>query len=78
MPAASSWGEEGFWRVWLNESNEWIYPHLRIAQTRMTELAERFVGATGVTERALASSRARIASGSIQRLAVHSPHRHQP
>jgi len=53
MPAASSWGEEVFWRVWLNESNEWIYPHLRIAQTRMTELAEGFVGATGVTERAL-------------------------
>src|ERR1035437_5572076 len=27
-PAASSWGEEGYWRVWLNEKNEWIYPHL--------------------------------------------------
>jgi 1,4-alpha-glucan branching enzyme len=53
MPAASSWGEEGFWRVWLNESNEWIYPHLRVAQARMTELAERFSAAKGVTERAL-------------------------
>jgi 1,4-alpha-glucan branching enzyme len=53
MPAASSWGEEGFWRVWLNESNEWIYPHLRVAQARMTELAGRFSGAQGVTGRAL-------------------------
>ena len=25
-PSASSWGEEGYWRVWLNETNEWIYP----------------------------------------------------
>jgi len=53
MPAASSWGEEGFWRVWLNETNEWIYPHLRMAQTRMTELAEQFSGVTGLPERAL-------------------------
>jgi len=41
-PAASSWGEEGYWRVWLNDKNEWIYPHLRVAQERMTELVERF------------------------------------
>lgn len=53
MPAASSWGEEGYWRVWLNETNEWIYPHLRVAQMRMTELAERFAGATGLLERAV-------------------------
>src|SRR5205085_1612986 len=37
-PAASSWGEEGYWRVWLNEKNQWIYPHLQVAQERMTEL----------------------------------------
>ncbi len=41
-PAASSWGEEGYWRVWLNEANEWIYPHLQVAQERMTELARKF------------------------------------
>ena len=38
-PAASSWGEGGYWRVWLNEKNHWIYPHLHAAQERMTELA---------------------------------------
>ena len=42
QPAASSWGEEGFYRVWLNEKNEWILPHLQIAQVRMTELARAF------------------------------------
>ena len=41
-PSASSWGEEGYWRVWLNETNEWIYPHLHVAQERMTELAQKF------------------------------------
>jgi 1,4-alpha-glucan branching enzyme len=52
-PSASSWGEEGYWKVWLNEKNEWIYTHLRVAQERMTELARRFPQATGLTERAL-------------------------
>ena len=41
-PGASSWGEEGYWRVWLNEGNQWIYPHLRIAQARMAELAAAY------------------------------------
>lgn len=52
-PGASSWGEEGYWRVWLNETNEWIYPHLDVAQERMTAMARRFPGATGITARAL-------------------------
>ncbi len=52
-PAASSWGEEGYWRVWLNEKNEWIYPHLRVAQERMTELARRFTHPDALQERAL-------------------------
>ncbi len=43
-PAASSWGEEGYWRVWLNEANEWIYPHLEVAQQRMTQLVDSAVG----------------------------------
>src|SRR6185369_1035114 len=55
-PSPSSWGEEGYWKVWLNETNEWIYPHLQIAQTRMTELARRFPNATGVTARALSQA----------------------
>jgi 1,4-alpha-glucan branching enzyme len=52
-PSSSSWGEEGYWKVWLNETNAWIYPHLNIAQERMTDLARRFPQADGLRERAL-------------------------
>ena len=41
-PSASSWGEEGYLRAWLNDKNEWIYPHLRVAQERMTGLVKKF------------------------------------
>ncbi|MCX8090554.1 MAG: DUF1957 domain-containing protein [Verrucomicrobiae bacterium] len=52
-PAPSSWGEEGYYRVWLNETNAWIYPHLHAAQERMTELARKFVDPPPLLERAL-------------------------
>ncbi|HEX8679669.1 MAG TPA: 1,4-alpha-glucan branching protein domain-containing protein [Chthoniobacterales bacterium] len=39
MPAASSWGENGYWEVWLNEHNAWIYPRLHSAARTLTELA---------------------------------------
>ena len=52
-PGASSWGEEGHLRAWLNEKNEWIYPHLQVAQERMTGLARLFPNATGLQARAL-------------------------
>ena len=39
--------------MWLNESNQWIYPHLRVAQERMTQLARRFPRADGLMARAL-------------------------
>lgn len=38
-PAASSWGDQGYLGVWLDESNAWIYPHLRAAGQRMTAAA---------------------------------------
>jgi 1,4-alpha-glucan branching enzyme len=41
-PSASSWGEEGYLRAWLNDKNEWIYPHLHVAQERMTGLVKKF------------------------------------
>jgi 1,4-alpha-glucan branching enzyme len=53
QPAASSWGEEGYWKVWLNERNEWILPHIDIAQIRMSELVRKFPHPTDLTERAL-------------------------
>ncbi len=53
QPSASSWGEEGYWKVWLNEHNGWILPHLDVAQARMTELARRFPTPDALTARAL-------------------------
>jgi 1,4-alpha-glucan branching enzyme len=53
-PSASSWGEEGHLRAWLNDTNEWIYPHLRVAQERMTGLAKKFSKkSTALQQRAL-------------------------
>src|SRR3954462_13668094 len=52
-PSASSWGEEGYWKVWLNEKNEWIYPHLDVAQQRMTALVEKASAPGELQQRAL-------------------------
>src|SRR5206468_3514103 len=30
-PAASTWGENGYFEVWLNPTNAWIYPQLHVA-----------------------------------------------
>lgn len=40
-PATSTWGENGYFEVWLNPSNAWIYPQLQIAAQRMHEIARR-------------------------------------
>lgn len=39
-PSASSWGQNGYWEVWLHPSNSWIYPHLQTAARRMVEAAQ--------------------------------------
>ncbi len=44
VPSASSWGHKGYWEVWLDESNSWIYPHLHTAARRMTEVARAHPG----------------------------------
>jgi 1,4-alpha-glucan branching enzyme len=52
-PAPSSWGEEGYWRVWLNEKNEWIFRGLQAAHRRMGDLAARFTQPDPLEHRAL-------------------------
>ncbi|HEX8280474.1 MAG TPA: 1,4-alpha-glucan branching protein domain-containing protein [Chthoniobacterales bacterium] len=53
-PAASSWGEGGYWGVWLHENNSWVYPHLHAAAKRMTEMARQHADAPSpLVERAL-------------------------
>jgi 1,4-alpha-glucan branching enzyme len=40
-PSPSSWGNKGYWEVWLDHCNSWIYPHLHAAARRMTEMAQK-------------------------------------
>jgi 1,4-alpha-glucan branching enzyme len=51
-PAASSWGNKGYYEVWLEGSNSWIYPHLHMAELRMRDLAQRYAGGDGIFDRA--------------------------
>lgn len=48
VPSASSWGHKGYWEVWLDDTNSWIYPHLHTAASRMTDLARRYNECGGV------------------------------
>ena len=43
QPTASSWGEAGYYKVWLNEGNSWMYPYQHDAERRMTEAADRYM-----------------------------------
>ncbi len=40
----SSWGAEGYSRYWINESNQWIYPHLDQAQEELEKLIHDLKG----------------------------------
>jgi 1,4-alpha-glucan branching enzyme len=42
QPSASSWGENGYYKVWLNEENSWMYPYQHDAERKMTEFANRY------------------------------------
>lgn len=42
QPSASSWGEMGYYKVWLNEGTSWMYPYQHDAEGHMTRLANRF------------------------------------
>lgn len=54
-PAASSWGQAGFNRFWLNEDTAWIFPQLHEAYDRLCALIARHADAPmgGLQERAI-------------------------
>lgn len=52
-PAASSWGDKGYYEVWLNGTNDWLYRHLHKATERMVELVRENGNAEGIWRRAL-------------------------
>jgi len=53
QPNPSSWGDGGYFEVWANSSNDWIYQHLHMAERRMIDLARSNRHADGIFERAL-------------------------
>jgi 1,4-alpha-glucan branching enzyme len=52
-PSISTWGAEGYFQVWLNARNDWIYRHLHRAEERMIELCGRFATPDALQRRAL-------------------------
>jgi 1,4-alpha-glucan branching enzyme len=53
QPASSSWGAEGYYRVWINGTTDWMYLHQHVAEERMVELAKSHPVSEGLTQRAL-------------------------
>ena len=37
-PSASTWGDQGYFSYWINETNNWIYPLLHKAEAEMEQL----------------------------------------
>jgi 1,4-alpha-glucan branching enzyme len=50
QPTASSWGEAGYYKVWLNDRNSWMYPYQHDAERKMTELAHKFRSSSSEVE----------------------------
>ncbi len=51
-PSISSWGNKGFHEVWLNDRNDWIYPHLHRAAGMLEGLAKGKARENGLKQRA--------------------------
>ena len=49
-PSSSSWGDKGYFEVWLNGANDWIYRHLHKAEEHMVELVAAHVETTPPAE----------------------------
>jgi 1,4-alpha-glucan branching enzyme len=55
-PSASSWGENGYYKVWLNEENSWMYPFVHDAERKITALANKFANPSEIQRRVLNQS----------------------
>ena len=43
QPCNSSWGDKGYYEVWLNGTNDWIYRHLHKIAEKMIHLSENAI-----------------------------------
>ncbi|KJR43440.1 glycoside hydrolase family protein [Candidatus Magnetoovum chiemensis] len=41
-PSPSTWGDRGYYDVWLNQENDWIYRHLHFMADKLEELANMY------------------------------------
>ena len=53
QPSEGSWGHAGYHEVWLNGTNDWIYPYLHEASKKMIKLASQFHQPSELERRAL-------------------------
>jgi 1,4-alpha-glucan branching enzyme len=53
QPTLSSWGYKGYCEVWLEGSNDWVYPHLHEMSERMVEAARQNPDPSPLRRRAL-------------------------
>lgn len=51
--STSTWGYKGYFEVWMEGSNDWIYRHLHEASRRMQQLAQAFHDPAPIERRAL-------------------------
>jgi 1,4-alpha-glucan branching enzyme len=40
MPAESTWGDGGYYDVWVNDATDWIYPMLHDAERRLADVSD--------------------------------------
>jgi len=52
-PAMSTWGDRGYFDMWVNGSNGWVYPALSRAENAMVEVAAQHPQSDGLLSRAL-------------------------
>jgi 1,4-alpha-glucan branching enzyme len=55
-PSTSSWGEGGYFEVWVNPKTDWIYPQIHDANRRMVALVDRARVPGDLAGRALAQA----------------------
>ncbi len=53
QPCASTWGDKGYFEVWLNGVNDWIYRHLHRGEEIMLDLVRNFADKSPLIDRAL-------------------------
>lgn len=59
-PSPSSWGDGGYYRFWINSSNEWIYTHLNALARRLDSLLTGGVPETPWSQRAIRQAEAEL------------------